>query len=179
MIDPVIQLSARLALALLFGAAAWHKLADRRRFEATVRRYELGPAWAVPWVSRLLPPCEIALSVGLLFGATRHAAAAGSVALLAVYAAAVGINLRRGRRDLDCGCFAWSARTPVGPWLLRRNLGLAALACLVLLPSRPRSLIWVDWATIATTLVASVLLFVAVDRLANTGPAWRELGGRR
>ena len=40
MIDPVVELAVGFALALLFAAAAWHKVSDRVHFGATVNAYD-------------------------------------------------------------------------------------------------------------------------------------------
>ena len=44
--------------------------------------------------------------------ATPHAAAAAAL-LLALYAGAIGVNLARGRRDIDCGCGGPASRQPI------------------------------------------------------------------
>jgi uncharacterized membrane protein len=177
MIDPVIELSLRLALALLFAAAAWHKVSDRIRFGATLRAYQLLPSWSLAPFTWLLSTAEALIALGLLLPSTRQAAAFGAGALLLLYAGAIGMNLIRGRRDIDCGCFASSARVPLSNWLVARNAILIVAACLLVLPVRPRSLIWIDALTIATAVITLSLLWAAGQRLANTGPALRRVGG--
>jgi len=179
MIDPVIDLSLRLALSLLFAGAAWHKVSDLRRFEAAVRGYDLLPARTVPVVSKLLPLAEASIALGLVYGPTRPGAAGGAISILLLYAASIALNLARGRRDIECGCFAASSRAPLNGWLVARNLALAAAAYALVWPSRPRELVWMDWLTITTTLIALSLLWLAGQRLAETGPALRRMGGNR
>jgi len=74
MIDPLIQAVLGAALAVLFAAAAAHKLRSGARFAAQLAEY------------RLLP------------------AAIAAAGLLAGYGLAIAINLARGRRYIDCGC---------------------------------------------------------------------------
>ena len=179
MIDPVIDWSLRLGLSLLFAGAAWHKIFDLRRFEAAVRGYEVLPAPMVRIASKLLPLAEASIALGLLYGPARPAAVGGAISILLLYAASISINLARGRRDIDCGCFASSSRAPLSGWLVARNLALAAAAYALVWPSRPRDLIWVDWLTVATTLIALSLLWLAGQRLAETGPALQRMGGNR
>lgn len=178
-LDPVIAWSLRLGLALLFAAGAWHKLSDRKRFEAAVRAYALLPD-QMPWlVSRALPVVETAVAVGLLVPTWQQWASAAAAALLSVYTIAIVVNLARGRREIDCGCFASKSTTPLSSALVARNLGLIAAACALLLPTQPRALIWIDGLTLWTTLVTVTLLWMALQRLSRTGPALRGLGGTR
>lgn len=177
-VDPVIALSLRLALALLFGVAAAHKLRDSQRFEATMRAYRLlHPAIAIPF-AKLLPGLEIALALGLLLASTHEAAAAAAALVLTLYSLAIGINLHRGRRSIDCGCFGTSARVPLSGGLLARNLGLITAALASMLPVRPRALVWVDGMTVLTAVVGLALLWAAAQRLAQTEPRLRRIGGR-
>jgi len=179
MIDPVIALSLRLGLALLFAAAAWHKVSDRARFDATVRAYRLLPSWLVPSMTRLLPLAEAVIAIGFLYPPTRQAAALGAVPLLTSYTGAIAVNLARGRRDIDCGCFTSSNRVPLSNWLLVRNLTLIVVAGVLLMPLRTRTLVWVDIITVVTTLITLSLLWAAGQHLAHTGPALRRFGGAR
>jgi hypothetical protein len=177
MIDPVIELSLRLALALLFAAAAWHKMSDQIRFGATMRSYQVLPSrWVAP-LTWFLPSAEASIAFGLLLPSTRHVAAVGAAMLLLVYAGAIGVNLARGRREIDCGCFASSARVPLSNWLVARNMILILAAFILVIPVRPRTLIWIDVLTITTAVTTLSLLWSAGQRLAGTGPALRRIGG--
>ena len=177
MIDPVIELSLRLALALLFAAAAWHKMSDRIHFGATVSGYRLLPSWLVAPLTWLLPSAEASIAFGLLWPPTRQLAAVGAAMLLLVYAGAIGVNLARGRREIDCGCFASSARVPLSHWLVARNVILIVAAFILVMPVRPRTLIWIDVLTITTAVTTLSLLWSAGQRLAGAGPALRRVGG--
>ena len=177
MIDPVIELSVAMALALLLGAAAWHKVSDPLRFGAVLRAYELLPTWLVTPTARLLAVIEACTAVGLLHPASRKVAALAAVALLATYTVAISVNIARGRREIDCGCFAASAQVPLSNWLLLRNLVLMLAACALLLPLRERTLFWVDGLTVTTALATMALLWASIQRLSQTGPALRRMGG--
>jgi len=61
-------------------------------------------------------------------------ASAAGAALLLAYAAAIAINLQRGRRDLACGCGGPHERRPIAAWMVWGNLLLAGLLGAVLLP---------------------------------------------
>ena len=178
-IDLVVAWSLRLGLALLFVMAAWHKLSDQPRFEAAVSAYDLLPKRASFLLSWVLPLLETAIAAGLLYPATQRAAAVAASAVLLVYTAAIAINLARGRRQIDCGCFASRSVTPLNGGLLARNAALIGAACALLLPVQSRALVWIDGLTLVMTLVTLSLLWTAAQRLSHTGPALRGLGGIR
>jgi len=177
MIDPVVEISIRLGLALLFATAALHKARGLPRFAGTVRGYRLLPSWMVPAVTWILPLAEAAVAVGFVYTPAREAAVLAAVPLLVLYTFAIAANLVLGRRDIDCGCFASSVRVPLSGWLLGRNAGLIAVACVLLMPTRPRALLWVDVLTVVAALLTSSVLWAAGQRLATAGPALRRLGG--
>lgn len=176
MIDPILAFTARAALALLFAAAAWHKLRDRNRFEAVIRAYRMVPrAWEAP-VASVLPAAEALVAIGLCYSPWREAASLTAIGLLSLYTFAIAANLAFGNRDVDCGCFASDVRIPLTGWLVVRNGLLIAAAALIVLPVRPRALVWVDALTVAAALVTLSLVWSAGRRLAQTGPALRGLG---
>ncbi|MGB3051488.1 MAG: MauE/DoxX family redox-associated membrane protein [Polyangiales bacterium] len=179
MIDPVIELTLLAALALLFAAAAWHKVSDQARFAASLQAYALLPTRLIAPSALLLPVLECACAVGLLYAPSREPAAIASMALLTIYTGAIATNLARGQREIDCGCFASSARVPLSPWLVARNLILIGAAALLVAPVRTRALVWVDQFTVVTAVLVLWLLSAAARRLAQTGPELRRLGGHR
>ncbi len=127
-IDPVFGLTSRLLAALVFGTAALQKLRAPREFVAVLRDYRLLPASLVE-VSAALVICAEAFAVlGIWWLALRGWAAATAVALLAAYSIAIGLNLLRGRREIDCGCSFGAAGQPLSPALLVRN-ALLVLPC--------------------------------------------------
>ncbi len=169
----------RLSLSTLLLSAASHKLSDRRRFRATVRAHSVLPSKIVPAFSELLPITEIAIALVLLRPAVTELASIATASLLAVYTLVLTINLARGRRDIDCGCFTSSKEAPLGLGAVVRNLALIAAALMLLLPARSRALVWIDWVTVGTTWITLALLWAAMQHLARTGPALRRMGGPR
>jgi hypothetical protein len=140
MLDPLPQLTLALALAALFGAASLHKLRARERWPAILRQYRLLPELLAAPVALLLPLAEALAAAALLWPRTRALGALIVAALLLAYACALAVNLHRGRRSIDCGCFASSARQGIAPWMVGRNLVLAALALALLLPTNGHTL---------------------------------------
>lgn len=164
MIDPVISVCLRCLLAIVFATAAWHKASDIRRFRRVLDAYRLVPsafshaaAWSVPAI-------EVVLACGLLLPGYRWAAWGAAVMLLA-YSAAIAVNLARGRRDIDCGCFGPAASVPLSGSLLVRNAILVAAAGIATSSLRPRPLVWVDGFTVLFVIAAAVLLWTSFWRL--------------
>lgn len=90
--------------ALVLARGAWGKSRDLLGFAAAIENYRLLPGAVAGTVAHLVPVAEAALALGLLAPATRPWAAAGASLLFALFAAAVAVNLARGRSDIDCGC---------------------------------------------------------------------------
>jgi len=166
MIDPVVSVSLRCLLALLFAAAAWHKASDSSRFTSTLDAYRLLPSWLGRVTAKVLPVAEIAVAGSLLLPVYRWAAL-GAVALLVLYSVAITINLARGRREIDCGCFGPSARVPLSGTLIARNGLLIAAAAMVSLPVSARSLVWVDAFTLIVVVAVTILLWISFWRLSE------------
>jgi uncharacterized membrane protein YphA (DoxX/SURF4 family) len=164
-LDPLLLLTLRVALALLFATTAAHKLSDADSFRASVRAYRLIPAAAVGLVAALLTAVEAALAIGLVVAATASAAAAGAVVLLALYSIAIAINLARGRTDLDCGCAGPTARQPLVRGLLLRNALLVGCALLAGARGGDRSLVWLDAVSLFGSVACAAALWHAAGRL--------------
>jgi hypothetical protein len=175
--DPVIDLTLRVALALLFLAAAAHKLRDPGHFRAMVSDYRLLPARVVPPAATLLAGAEVAVAGALLAPPWRTAGQLGGAGLLLLYGGAIAINLGRGRRHIDCGCAGPAARRPISEWLVARNAVLAALALVGLLPVRSRGLVWVDGVTVVAATAFLAAAYASVERMIGHAPDIARLRG--
>jgi hypothetical protein len=175
--DPVIDVTLRTALALLFFVAASHKLRDLGRFRATLGEYRLLPAGLTPLAAVLVVAVEVAAAGALLVPGARAAGLLAAAAVLVLYGAAIAINLARGRRDLDCGCAGPAVRRPISGALVVRNAALAALALAGLLPVRPRALLWVDALTVAGATAALAAFYASLDRVIAYAPGLARLRG--
>jgi hypothetical protein len=91
----------------------------------------LMPRLSVVPVAVLLPPLEMMIGVLLLSAMAGPWPALASIVLLALFAAAMAINLRRGRAQIDCGCGQSFLKQTLRWTLVARNGALVAL----LLPS--------------------------------------------
>lgn len=158
--DPAMAWTIRLNLALLFAEAARHKWRARSEFVGSIASYRVAPAWAVGSLAWAVLASESAVALALVVIPGRHGAI-GAALLLLAYAGAMAINLKRGRRDLDCGCGGRSEA--ISETLVVRNLLLAGGAGMTLLPSSGRALVWVDAATIAGGVAVAASLYLAAE----------------
>jgi hypothetical protein len=180
MLDPTISSLIGVSFAVLFASSALHKLRAPARFAETFLSYRVLPVVARLYLTWTIPLAEILVAVGLLVsipppdaGGTmplRVPAALLGSALLLSYAAAIAINLGRGRRDLACGCGGPNERRPIGAWMVWRNLALAALLGTQLWPRGQRPLELTDAVTLAFGLAALSILYVCVELLLGDIP---------
>jgi hypothetical protein len=166
MLDPAIGMLIVAGLSLLLASAAVGKLRDLRYFEDILSAYAILPANVSTPVARLLPFAEIGIALGLLAAAAaRPYAGLAVILLMLTYAASIAVNLRRGRRDLACGCGGPAERRPIAPWMVWRNCIIAGFAAISLLPWSPRPLSPMDGVTVAFGLAAISLVYLCVDLL--------------
>jgi hypothetical protein len=169
-LDPTIGWTVVLVLAGVFGTAAATKLWAIDAFVGVVHNYRLVPEPLERSIGYGLPFVELAIAVGILLPGGRAPAALAAALLLTLFAGAMAINLIRGRRDIDCGCFATVLRQRLSWPLVLRNLLLAALALLVVPGLGLRGLGWLDLVTIGCASTALILVYAAAGRLFGSGP---------
>jgi hypothetical protein len=170
-VDPALELLAKLTLAAVFATAAVAKLRAFEAFAGTVHNFRLLPEALARPTAYLLPPLEALIALGLLWPATVGASALGAHALLAIFALAIAINLQRGRRSVDCGCFGFDYHQPLSWWLVGRNALLAILALVVLLGGpASRALHWLDIASALAGAITLLALYLALERIVALDP---------
>jgi len=180
LIGAQLAVAIRTLLALVFLAAALGKMRHWLAFQGVLANYRLLPENLTAPVAYLLPPAEAALAVWLAADLGSPGAPVAAAVLLLVFALAMGINLRRGRRLIDCGCFQSTLKQTLSWRLVGRNVVLALLALLALLASFAGVAATYRgdaWLTLAGIL-AGALLFVllnALNTLWSIVPAWRGL----
>jgi hypothetical protein len=91
-------------LGLVFLRAILHKAGSYVEYVGQVRDYRILPEVLVPTMAAILLVLECAAVAGLILPQTRGIAAGLASGLLLGYAAAIGVNLLRGRNTIDCGC---------------------------------------------------------------------------
>lgn len=119
------------AVALIFLAAAPHKILSPAGFAASIHGYDLLPAVLVNVVTLILPWLEMLVAILLLCRVWTGPAIFLANAMFAVFLAAVVSAHLRGL-NIDCGCFSSSPDAPASMiWYMLRGtaflfLGLAA-----------------------------------------------------
>ncbi|WP_138466530.1 MauE/DoxX family redox-associated membrane protein [Poseidonocella sp. HB161398] len=113
-------------LVLVLARAAWHKAAAYHETVGFAQGYGLVPAaWTYPIV-RALTAAEMLAILLMFLPATRAFGGLLAAGLFAGYGVLMGLALRHGRSEIDCGC--GGAPQPVSALTLGRNAVLAALA---------------------------------------------------
>ena len=125
-----VPLGARLLLALVFGAAAIGKLRDRAGFHRAVIAFGVPPGLAT-LVAALTPLIELVVALSLFVPASAAWGAIAAIALLASFTIAAAIAMSAGRVP-QCACFGTTAREPIGPVTVIRNVALVAVALMAL-----------------------------------------------
>lgn len=170
-LDPLLHVVAALGPGTLFLAAGANKLGDPKYFRDVVAGYQLMPAWAVPTIATGVVTLELLAGVAAIqpFSLALRLLGVSVIALLLLgYAAAIGINLMRGRRHIDCGCSGPRGdRRGLNGWLVARNLALAGVAALVYLPVSGRDLAFLDYLGVGAVLVATWFIYRAASLLTS------------
>jgi uncharacterized membrane protein len=174
-VDPAIRWLAAASLAAVFAGSAIAKLRDLTGFRDAVENYRIVPRRIAACAAGIIPLAEIAGAIGILFGPTREASALLLLGLLVVFTAAIGVNLARGRRDIDCGCFGTARGQRLSGGLLVRNAMLIALAAVLLLPAGERRIGALDVMTIFFGAAALVTLYAAFNYLLAQASALRAV----
>ena len=164
-IDPVFAWTSVAFLSLLWIASGLQKLRALAQHRITLARYDLLPRKLVPAFSILQIFLEFSLGLALLLPELRTPAAWASLALLLAYSTAIGLNLTRGRRDIDCGCGGWGLRQELSEGLIVRNLILVLVCGLPLLSASNRALGWLDGVTVVGGLLGATLVYTAANQL--------------
>lgn len=115
----------RLLVAGLFIYAGAIKMAQPDTFLGDIESYRMMPytfAWLVAFY---LPPFEILCGVALLLSRLRNVAAVLLLLLMAVFMVAIAVAWARGL-DISCGCLGSSETKTNYPWLIIRDLLIAA-----------------------------------------------------
>ncbi|HEX3755400.1 MAG TPA: MauE/DoxX family redox-associated membrane protein [Rhizomicrobium sp.] len=166
------SVAGRTAVGLVFLLAAVQKAGHWRILPGVIANYRLLPRWATWPAAALLPPAEMILAILLLSAQLRPWPALAAMALLALFAAAMAINIRRGRAAIDCGCGETFLRQTLSWTLVARNGVLAALLIPSIVMEGPMTM------SLALSGVAAgvslFLLYLLFNILAALPPAQRR-----
>lgn len=125
-------LTSRYVVAFVFLTAAIPKLVEQREFERAVRNYALVPELTVPAIATWLPRLELVCALALLLGVGVSLFAGIAAVLLLAFAAAIAVNLMRGR-SIECGCRGSVASRRIGWGLVAGDIFLAGMAAMAAL----------------------------------------------
>jgi hypothetical protein len=177
-VDPAIIAVTRAAGAMIFAGSAAMKFAAPNEFRAAVENYRVVPESIAGLVAWTVPTLELAGAAGLVFSLTRDAAAYLLLGLLAIFTAAIVLSLARGRREIDCGCFGPMMRQRLSGWLVVRNIALASMVAATTANPEMRTLLPLDYVTIASGGLALVILYIVLNYLLANAPMIATLGMR-
>jgi hypothetical protein len=177
-IDPAIVAVARAAGAMIFAGSAAMKFAAPIEFRAAVENYRIVPESIAGLAAWVVPVLELAGAVGLVFSVSRASAAFLLLGLLAIFTGAIMLNLARGRREIDCGCFGPMMRQRLSGWLVVRNIALAMMVATASANPELRTLLPLDYVTIVSGGLAVVILYIVMNYLLANAPMIAGLGMR-
>lgn len=123
----LIAAAMQVSIGLIFATAGFGKLRRWHEFKGMLDAYRLLPSQAVPVAGSFILATEIVTGLALVAGWAVGPFALVAAAMFAGFAIAIAINLLRGRRMIDCGCFR-SIRQPLEWRLVVRNGACALLA---------------------------------------------------
>jgi len=127
--NPALVGIARVAIGLLFIAAALGKLGDLAAFAQQVHNYRLLPLWGENFVAIALPWIEVLAGLALVLGIRPRSGAVIVLALMVIFTVAVGAAWARGL-DFECGCFGKATAGTIGAKKFLENIGMLALAAM-------------------------------------------------
>ncbi|MFG1403732.1 MauE/DoxX family redox-associated membrane protein [Xanthobacter sediminis] len=164
----MVAATATTFTALLLARALWHKLSERAAFTGFLADYRLLPERAVEPAAWLLAAMEGAAIALLVWPAARPAGAVLAAGLLALYGAAMAINIARGRAKVECGCGGPAQALSVP--LLARN-GVLALIALAAGVNGPGAGLGLPEASVSILAGLTLwLLYAGIEQLlANAG----------
>jgi hypothetical protein len=122
-----VSVAGRTCAGLVFVLAATQKAMHWRILPGVISNYRLLPRWMNWPVAALLPPLEMVLGIALLSAQLKPWPELAAIALLLLFAAAMAINVGRGRDQIDCGCGESFLRQSLSWGLVARNGVLAVL----------------------------------------------------
>jgi len=160
---------------LLLLLSAGSKLRDTAEFERVLGAYEILPSPLLRPTALLLPLLELGLAAGLLLRVGDTISAWLGAGLLVVFALAIGINLARGRSEIDCGCHWGTGDGGIARWMVARNVLVALLLVLSTIGVQAQPLGAAEiWTIVSASLVFLSLYHTLPLLMGSRGAARRE-----
>jgi hypothetical protein len=154
----------RFSTACIFGQAAAHALRHRDHYTAIVEAYRIAaPAWS-RLAARILPFAQCAAGALLIMPVHRSLGPMLGLFLMALFTAAIAINVRRGRLHIDCGCGGAEGQR-LSSGLVVRNLLLCAMLGFALVAPKPDGINAAFVIGVAGASAFLVILYFAANQL--------------
>jgi uncharacterized membrane protein YphA (DoxX/SURF4 family) len=125
----------RIAIGLIFAAAALAKLGDLGAFAAQVHNFRIVPIATENLIALTLPWVELVAALALILDIRSRAAAVLVTALLAAFTLGVIAAVARGL-SFECGCFGKAGAAGVGLAKIAQNSALLLVAAVATLRRR-------------------------------------------
>jgi hypothetical protein len=119
--------AVHICVGLVFVSAGANKMLHWQEFRGVVADYRLLPARGAAVAAAIIPPFELSVGLASIFHWGMPATALAVAAMLSLFAAAMAINLRRGRTAIECGCFRTALRQELEWRLVVRNIVCALI----------------------------------------------------
>jgi len=134
----ILGILARMALGLVFLAAAWDKIVDPAAFAKILRNYQILPDMLVYGVALVLPWIEVVTGMCLLTGFVARGAGLCASLMMGVFLAAMAWAVHKGI-STQCGCFTTKADDAISAATFIRDGSIMVLALLVTVESFVRA----------------------------------------
>lgn len=166
-LDPVCVISISWFFAFFFGESCISKIIYKEYAIEAISGYELLPPSLINVFLLMQVTFEGGVFISLFLFPFSDMPKIMAVFLIGVYSIAIFINLLRGKKEVDCGCYG-PYRKEVIHWslLLRNSLFIFFLSLGVIDPSE-RMLSFLDWIVCALTALSLILLFKLSGALKN------------
>ena len=183
-IDPVLASAAQsgAAIIVLLGALAkWRRPAV---FRDALSAWQIVPSMLV-WPGAIaITAAETLGALALLCKETRQDGATLLIALFALFAAGLAVNILRSHTDIDCGCSGLASLAPGGRDAIPRGIGwwhvarlgfLATLTATAYLERTARPAVSFDYFTLLFAVLSIVCVLLTLDALIANGPKLEHL----
>jgi hypothetical protein len=130
----------------------------------------LFPDALIPALAILIPSLELIVALAAFMPLTAPYAMGTAGGLLAAYGLAMGVNLARGRNDIDCGCFGPAKRQTLNGWLVARNIVLLPAALVGAATLNPRTFELLDFFLCGFAVFSATILYAVTSQLIANAP---------
>lgn len=190
LIDPVFAgalQSGTAVVVLLSALAKWRRPAA---FRDALAAWHLLPVVLAGPAAIAITATETLGAFALLLREMRAAGATLLIALFALFAAGLAINILRGHTNIDCGCSGLTglagdaggsggsdqgAPRGIGWWHVARAVLFAGLVSTAYIQPVARNVVWLDYFTLFFAALFVVCALLTLDALIVNGPRLHQL----